>query len=954
MYTEHFMLQLQNVTKTYKTKAGTVNALDDVSLTFPDTGLVFITGKSGCGKTTLLNVIGGLDGIDGGELIIQDKKFSTFSAKEYDSYRNTFIGFIFQEYNLLPEFTVEKNIKIAMELQGKKANEAEFEKLLQDVEISELKRRTPAELSGGQRQRVAIARALVKEPHIIMADEPTGALDSGTGIQVLDTLKKLSKDKLVIVVSHDREFAEKYADRIIQLVDGKVAQDITFKERSLDTNVNEQENTLVVRDGSILSESEKDLLAEAIKDRKKIEIVEKLSFRDKEPTGEIEHTAGNPVSLKKSKMKFKSAAFLGIKSLAVKPVRLILTILISSLAFAVFALFDTLANFNTVNVLKNTLSTSAAQTVTTTASHIVDFESQDKYGLKVSDQVISDLSKAAKGTVKGIFTLKDETDGEVSQSLSIAELKESDVIIGTKYYSKSISGFIEFNAKEEINQDKTFKDFPYQLISGKYPTLSYRKGAPTEKSLHEVAISSYLADSIFYYLNGKKLGEEEIKTPNDLLEKTLTINEVAYTIVGIIDCGAIPEKYDVLKRSTPGNVTVSALLSDYNAYINAGAQSCLFVGKGFKDEWKKINQLVDTYYIGNANWTFTVVENPASTKRPISQVYNANDYNENNVLLFKEKDSGDVSLADDEVLIHHVNLIHLFQNEINLLPDSNQRADVRMLIRSMAQNNADVNKEILSELRNLLKGGLSSGSIDITLKQRSTKSNELTTTNLKIVGIYFGVGKETYTVAERYKFMMSPALMQRLNIYSQQGDHCKVLFSTAALQSGVDTIVNYVTSETGLSLQLYNNSVLSLIHDNEIMIKQITDLFLYAAIALALLSVFMLYNYISTSIASKKQSVGVLRGLGAGGKDILLTFLSESLIIALINGILAGVFARFGCSFVNSYIVETINVSIYFALFGIRQIAIIALISLLTAIISSALPIIKISKRKPVDLIRRP
>ena len=137
------------------------------------------------------------------------------------------------------------------------------------------------------------------------------------------------------------------------------------------------------------------------------------------------------------------------------------------------------------------------------------------------------------------------------------------------------------------------------------------------------------------------------------------------------------------------------------------------------------------------------------------------------------------------------------------------------------------------------------------------------------------------------------------------------------------------------------------------MIKQIADLFLYVALALAAFSVFMLYNYISTSIANKKQSVGVLRGLGAGGKDILLMFLSESLIISIINGVFANVLAAIGCSLVNSYIINTMNITLHFALFGIRQIMIIAAISLLTAIISSALPIIKISKKKPVELIRR-
>lgn len=945
------MLQLQNVTKTYKTKAGVVNALDGVSITFPATGLVFITGKSGCGKTTLLNVIGGLDGIDGGEILIQDKKFSTFSATEYDSYRNTFIGFIFQEYNLLNEFTVEQNIKIAMELQGRKADEAEFEKLLQDVEISEFKDRNPSELSGGQRQRVAIARALVKQPRIIMADEPTGALDLGTGIQVLDTLKELSKDKLVIVVSHDREFAEKYADRIIQLVDGKVAQDITFTEKSLATNVSEQENALVVREGADLSESEKDLLAKAVKERKKIEIIENLSYRDKEPTGDVEHTVDKPVSLKKSKMKFKRAAFLGVKSLAVKPFRLVLTILVSAIAFAVFALFDTIANFNTVSVLKNTLRTSSAQSITTTASYIVDFEAGDEYALQLSEKVIADLEKETKGAVKGIFNFRENAAGSVNPSLMISEINASDVIIGKKYYSQSINGFIEFNAEEEIEASGAFKDFPYKVVAGRYPILSYERNVPVLEDLQEVAISTYLADSILYHLNGKKLNDKGIKKRTDFMDAQLTVDNITYTIVGLIDCGEIPEKYDILKQSTPYNVNTNSLLNDYNAYINAGAQKCFFVADGFKDGWKNVKKSANVSYIGNVDWSLSV-EGASSKKTPTDYVYNANDYDEKNILLFKARESGDVSLSSDEILVHHLNLENLFASEISELP-TDKKDQARGLIREMNERTAATNRSALNELLALLNKDLSSGHISATLNQRYTETDVKTFTDVKIVGVYFGIDTNSYTSAGSYKLMMNDELMQRLNIYPHQGDYNKILFSPAALRSGLNTIVNYVISETGLALQLYNNSALSIIQENEPIIKQVANLFLYVAITLALLSVFMLYNYISTSIANKKQSVGVLRGLGAGGKDILLTFLSESLIISIVNGILANVFAALGCLLVNSYIVNIMNVSIHFALFGARQILIIAAISLLTAILSSALPIVKISKKKPVELIRR-
>ena len=221
------MIEVRNLKKVYTPKKGVkVNALDDVSIRFPETGLVFILGKSGSGKSTLLNMIGGLDKVDSGEIIIKNKSSKDFSQADFDSYRNTYLGFIFQEYNILNEFTVGANIGLALELQGKKATNEKINEILRTVDLEGYAKRKPMQLSGGQKQRVAIARALVKDPEVILADEPTGALDSKTGIQVFDTLKQLAKTKLVIVVSHDREFAESYGDRVIELKDGKVISDI--------------------------------------------------------------------------------------------------------------------------------------------------------------------------------------------------------------------------------------------------------------------------------------------------------------------------------------------------------------------------------------------------------------------------------------------------------------------------------------------------------------------------------------------------------------------------------------------------------------------------------------------------------------------------------------------------------------------------------------------------------
>jgi putative ABC transport system permease protein len=203
------MIQLIDVSKTYRVKKGPeVKALDHVNLTFGEKGLVFILGKSGAGKSTLLNVVGGLDRIDSGDIVIMGKSSKDFSQAEFDSYRNTYLGFIFQEYNILPDFTIGQNIALALQLQGQKGTNEEVDAILDQVDLHGLRDRKPNELSGGQKQRVAIARALIKKPQIIMADEPTGALDSKTGQDIFNTLKKLAETHLVICVSHDRDFAE--------------------------------------------------------------------------------------------------------------------------------------------------------------------------------------------------------------------------------------------------------------------------------------------------------------------------------------------------------------------------------------------------------------------------------------------------------------------------------------------------------------------------------------------------------------------------------------------------------------------------------------------------------------------------------------------------------------------------------------------------------------------------
>ena len=221
------MLRLENIKKSYKTGDTVTEALKGISLGFGKGEFVAILGASGCGKTTLLNVIGGLDRYDSGSLVINGTPTERFTAQDWDSYRNHSVGFVFQAYNLIPHQTVIENVELALTLSGVSRAERRERALaaLKKVGIADQAKKKPNQLSGGQMQRVAIARALVNDPEILLADEPTGALDSKTSVQIMEILKEISQTKLVIMVTHNPELAEKYATRIVSLHDGLVVSD---------------------------------------------------------------------------------------------------------------------------------------------------------------------------------------------------------------------------------------------------------------------------------------------------------------------------------------------------------------------------------------------------------------------------------------------------------------------------------------------------------------------------------------------------------------------------------------------------------------------------------------------------------------------------------------------------------------------------------------------------------
>mgnify|MGYP004477347861 FL=1 len=238
------MLQLKNIVKDYVSGDTTVQALKGIDITFRDSEFVSILGQSGCGKTTLLNIIGGLDQYTSGDLIINGRSTTKYKDSDWDTYRNHTIGFVFQSYNLIPHQSVLSNVELALTLSG--VSKAERRKraveVLEKVGLGDQIHKKPNQMSGGQMQRVAIARALVNNPDILLADEPTGALDSATSIQIMELLKEISKDRLIIMVTHNPELAEKYSSRIVRLLDGKVTDD-TMPYEPTDGRVTENDRS---------------------------------------------------------------------------------------------------------------------------------------------------------------------------------------------------------------------------------------------------------------------------------------------------------------------------------------------------------------------------------------------------------------------------------------------------------------------------------------------------------------------------------------------------------------------------------------------------------------------------------------------------------------------------------------------------------------------------------------
>ncbi|MCQ2753152.1 MAG: ABC transporter ATP-binding protein/permease [Bacilli bacterium] len=573
------MLEINHLCKSYKSKSGaSVKALDDISLKFPKTGMVFILGKSGSGKSTLLNVLGGLDSFDSGEFYVKGTPVHNFKQNKFDSYRNTYVGFIFQEYNILDEFTVGQNIALAMQLQNQKPTSEAINKILADVDLDGLGDRKPNELSGGQKQRVAIARALIKNPQIIMADEPTGALDSKTGIQIFDVLKNLSRERLVIIVSHDREFSEKYADRIIEIKDGQVLSDVSCasgKRVPVQENVIYHANEITVKKNYVLTQKDLKEINEYLKHQKANLTIKSGKTDDYKGAGKGRFTKTDEskivtdksgFTLIKSKLPLGRAFKMGTSGLKHKKFKLVMTIFLSLISFSLLGMSISIA-----------LATPQSATQNALYDSYINFASFNKEFYDAKNKNVyydpigfddSDLEVIKKETGCLTIPVYETGYGVSSDDVDEGPLRQHEA------YVSEFSGYVL------LNDD----------LKGKF---TYVPGGKDPTNENEIAIPDYLAWSYADYGKG---GLEQIKEPAELVNQKIHLDK-EYTVTGIIDTGfdfSIGRYADIRKHAwnDPYSAEISVMMNELYSFKQCSIDACVLVTQHLQYATQKVVRVV--------------------------------------------------------------------------------------------------------------------------------------------------------------------------------------------------------------------------------------------------------------------------------------------------------------------------------------------------------------------------
>ena len=468
-----YLLRMEHVNKYYQSGNERIHALKDITLNFENKGLIFIIGPSGCGKSTLLNLLGGLDKPDEGRIYIEDADFLNFSKAELNSYLNSYMGFIFQEYNILKDLNLYDNIALPLEMQKVKRKEIKerCNKIIEQVGLADLKKRKINQLSGGQKQRIAVARALIKNPKMIIADEPTGNLDSVTSDSIFQLLKELSSDRLIIVVTHDLESAIRFGDRIIKIDDGMVVDD-EYAPFNGEIKANDP-----IIDNSIKIQ--------------KVEVKKQNHFKSEET-----------LHLTKVSAPIKTSIKLSLKNINHKKLRFILMTIICAMSLAFFSFVIELNGDKIRQNIYTSIDNNYVYADLTKKFDLPDdYVKQSIYDNYIGTQLSSGSYDSIKKDVKNL---------NIHEYQSVSILKADEFRLSNSFYT----GEIEYLTRFDPDND-------YKLYAGRKPIVGK----------HEIMLTDFVVAMLKNFdMYDKDITYEEIIGSDFTL-----ISDTVYQVVGIID-----------------------------------------------------------------------------------------------------------------------------------------------------------------------------------------------------------------------------------------------------------------------------------------------------------------------------------------------------------------------------------------------------------------------------------
>lgn len=913
------MISIKNLTKTYKNKKGReVKALDNISLTFPDKGLIFIVGKSGSGKSTLLNLLGGLDSFDTGDIVIDNQSLKDFSNKQLDDYHNYELGFVFQEFNLLEDYSIRKNLEIVYDLQNQKYSIEQIQEALHEVDLDNYEDNMVNELSGGEKQRVAISRAILKNPKIILCDEPTGNLDDENSEIVFNILKQLSTKSLVIVVSHDSEAANKYAQRIVRLNKGQIV---------LDSN------------------------AEEIQECKE----------------------QNTKTYETKSLPFKTKFVLASSYFKKRKIRLGIAMFFAILCFVFVAISLSIGFINEDKLLTNSL--------------IKGDISALSYGKKLRyvDKDGDIVNKPIDLNDNDIEYLKEQLNSDVdivydffSGNLSHLRYEQLDI---REYYS------CETNGCMEIDQ-KLIDKYDFTLVAGRLP-----------ENDNEIVLPKHIFETYqrFSYVTKYGVSYEEpdekasINSYDDLIGRELEFYEndlpiskssFHFQIVGILDTKFNEKRYESLKNGFNQDLELELSHANRMCFHNI-----IYLNKGFYQ--RTFADCCVNYCLSHAE-CLECYQDGTKTSVSSKTFLNQNKYNYQ--MLTKNNKT---TLNSNEVLLPLGRYTIFYKSELDkMISDSlNQYIHENFeTLKSKYPDDSVFNSEfslynyIYYDTRRTMENKYDSehayqdfynaallelfklhdpfemlpNSLEISINRVSLKYD--------VVGYFIKddyaldyvivndetfkdfVSKRGYYTTKFYKY----AMVAIPNSYKEAYSMVKLVNKTT--EQDVSNYLAFLRDDTveTLKQQFYFDNEYEYAVSNVMAFLDILAIICQVlfAIGLILLITFMSYYFVGV-IFDKQKEIGILRALGMNKKDTILTFIFELLIVLIPVIIVSFPISLIALIVFNNYLMKTNNIIISIISFSPWPFILVAIIIFIILFIGLVIPLIKLIKKKPYELINR-